>query len=151
MRHLIYPVPGVVSKAHGFAGLGTHPSLNLSGSIRFGPDIERIAPPEAGEFAEHEGAIDFWASNLVASEAQIPSMYEDVKYYLPNIALEGLRSDFCGIQLYMAPSGHGFQYFQVHTDRSYGNKTDGRVISLVGIEGPGLTSSSEMIAEEFIQ
>ena len=99
VRYLIYPLPEVGPKAHGFAGWRTHITLDLSGRIRFGPDIEWIAPPEAGEFAEDEGAIDFWASNLVASETQIPSMYEDVKSYLPNIALEGLRPYYCGIQL----------------------------------------------------
>ncbi len=137
VRHLIYPVPDVGPKAHGFAGLGTHLTLDLSGNIRFGPDIEWIAPPGEGEFTEDEGAVDFWASHLVASEAQI-SMYEDVRSYLPNITPEGLRPDYCGIRPKLAPLGHGFQDFQIRTDWSCGGKKGGRMISLLGIESPGL-------------
>jgi len=93
VSHLIYPVPDVGAKAHGFAGLGTHLTLEISGNIRFGPDIEWIAPPSEREFTEDESAVDFWASRLVASDARIPSMYEAVKSYLPNIVLEGLLPD----------------------------------------------------------
>ena len=154
VRHLIYPVPDVGPKAYGFSSLGTHLTLDLSGNIRFGPDIEWIAPPGEDEFTEDEDAIDFWTSHLVASEAKIPSMYEDVRSYLPNIAPEGLRPDYCGIRPKLAPSSHGFQDFQIRTDWSCGDRKDGRMISLLGIESPGLTSSlaiAEMVVEEFMQ
>jgi len=154
VRHLIYPVPDVGTKAHGFAGLGTHLTLDLSGNIRFGPDIEWITPPGEGEFTEDEGAVDFWASHLVASVAQIPSMYEDVKSYLPNIALEGLRPDYCGIRPKLASQGARFQDFQIYTEWVCRDRKGGRMISLLGIESPGLTSSmaiAEMVAEEFMQ
>ena len=154
VRHLIYPVPKVGTNVHGFAGLGTHLTLDLSGNIRFGPDIEWIAPPGEGEFTEDEAAVDFWASYLVASETNIPSMYEAIKSYLPNITPEGLRPDYCGIRPKLAPPGAGFQDFQIRTDWSCEAKKGGRMISLLGIESPGLTSSlaiAEMIAEEIMQ
>jgi 2-hydroxyglutarate dehydrogenase len=154
VRHLIYPVPDIGTKSHGFVGLGTHLTLDLSGTIRFGPDIEWIAPPGEGEFIEDESAVDFWGSHLVASDAQIPSMYEAVRSYLPNIALEGLRPDYCGIRPKLASPEAGFQDFQIRTDWSDGDRRGGRMISLLGIESPGLTSSlaiAEMIAEEFVQ
>ena len=53
-------IPSAVgTNAHGFAGLGTHLTLDLLGNIRFGPDIKWIAPPGEGEFTEDEGAVDF--------------------------------------------------------------------------------------------
>ena len=109
---------------------------------------------EENEFTEDEGAIDFWTSHLVASGAQVPSMHEDVRSYLPNIALEGLRPDYCGIRPKLASSGHGFQDFQIRTDWSCGSRKGGRMISLLGIESPGLTSSlaiAKMVVEESIQ
>ena len=154
VRHLIYPVPDVGTEGHGFTTLGTHLTLDLSGNIRFGPDIEWLAPPGEGEFTEDEGVVDFWASHLAASEERMPSMYEAVKSYLPNIALEGLRPDYCGIRPKLAPPGAGFQDFQLRTDWSGGYRRGGRMITLLGIESPGLTSSlaiAEMVAEEFIQ
>jgi 2-hydroxyglutarate dehydrogenase len=156
VRHLIYPVPDVGTKAHGFVGLGTHLTLDLLGNVRFGPDIEWIAPQGEGEgeFAEDEGALDFWASHLVASEARIPPMYEAVKAYLPNIVLEGLRPDYCGIRPKLAPPGAEFQDFQIRTDWSCEDRGGGKMISLLGIESPGLTGSlaaAEMVVEEFMQ
>jgi len=122
--HFIYPVPDVGTKTLGFAGLGTHLTLDLSGSIYSGPDIERIAPLGEGEFTEDEGAVDFWASHLIPSEAQIPFLYEDVRSYPPNVALEGLRPDYCGIRPKLASPGHGFQDFQIRTDWSCGGMKD---------------------------
>ena len=154
VRHLIYPVPEVGTNVHGFTGLGTHLTLDLSGNIRFGPDIEWITPPGEGEFTEDETAVDFWASYLVASETNIPSMYEAIKSYLPNITLVGLRPDYCGIRPKLAPPDAGFQDFQIRTDWSCGDKKGGRMISLLGIESPGLTSSlaiAEMVVEEIMQ
>ena len=141
VRHLRYPVPAVGTEAHGFASLGTHLTLDLSGHIRFGLDIEWIAPPGEGEFAEDESAVDFWISRLGASETQIPSVYDAVRSYLPNIAREGLRPDYCGIRPKLAPPGTGFQDFQIRTDWSCGDRRGWRMVSLLGIESPGLTSS----------
>ena len=114
--HLMYRVPDVDPKAHSFEGLGTHPTPTLSENARFEPDIDSIAPPGEGEFTEVEGAIDFWASHLAASEAQVPSLYEGVSSYHPNVALEGLRPDYCFIRPKVAPSGHEFQDFQICMD-----------------------------------
>ena len=57
VRHCIYPVPEVGPKAYGFAELGTHLTLDLSGNIRYGSDIEWIAP--TGRADSDEGAIGF--------------------------------------------------------------------------------------------
>jgi len=50
-RHLIYLVPdvGTKAKAHGFADWGRL-TLEFSGSIHLGPDIESIDPSGEGEF-----------------------------------------------------------------------------------------------------
>ena len=64
-------------------------------------------------------------------------MHEDVRSYLPNIALEGLGPDYCGIRPKPVPSTHGFHDFRVRMEWSCGDKKDGRMISLLGIESRG--------------
>jgi len=90
-RHLIYPVPEVGTKAHCFAGLGTHLALNLSGSIHFGRDIEWIAPPGGASPRKMRAPSTFGPHISYLRKHRYP-------FYLPNIALEGLRPDYCGIR-----------------------------------------------------
>ncbi|CAG7853799.1 SubName: Full=Uncharacterized protein {ECO:0000313/EMBL:CCA67777.1} [Serendipita indica DSM 11827] len=81
VKHLIYPVPNIGVNKHGFAGLGTHLTLDLGGNIKFGPDIEWIEPPKS---TSDEEAIDFWIDHLVASD-DTSSMFQSVRSYLPGI------------------------------------------------------------------
>jgi 2-hydroxyglutarate dehydrogenase len=154
VKHLIYPVPETGAKRHGFAGLGTHLTLDLGGNIKFGPDIEWIEPPSPeGSDANitsvtTEGVIDFWKEHLVASSKQIPSMYQSVRQYLPGIQEEGLQPDYVGIRPKLGPPNSGFQDFVIKKDFSGkyigGEMTErdgGLMITLLGIESPGLTSS----------
>ena len=154
VRHLIYPVPEVGPKAYGFSSLGTHLTLDLSGSIRFGPDIECIAPPGEDEFTEDEGAIDFRTSHLVAIGSTDTLYVRGYKVLSPKHRAGGIATDYCGIRPKLASSGHGFQDFQIRMDWSCGSRKGGRMISLLGIESPGLTSSlaiAKMVVEETIQ
>ncbi|PVF98593.1 FAD dependent oxidoreductase [Serendipita vermifera] len=154
VKHLIYPVPETGPKRHGFAGLGTHLTLDLGGNVKFGPDIEWIEPPlpsgadTTTASVTNEEAIDFWKEYLVASSKQIPSMYQSVRQYLPGIQQEGLQPDYVGIRPKLGPPNSGFQDFVIRKDFSgkyiggkMTEKDGGIMITLLGIESPGLTSS----------
>lgn len=45
IQHLIYPVPDTRKGTHAHTSLGTHLTLDLDGNIRFGPDTEWLSPP----------------------------------------------------------------------------------------------------------
>ncbi|KAG8788545.1 hypothetical protein FRC16_001383 [Serendipita sp. 398] len=149
VKHLIYPVPETGKNKHSFTSLGTHLTIDLGGNIKFGPDIEWIEPPAGegwkidGSLVYDERAMDYWMDHLIASSKQIPSMYQSVRSYLPGIKEEGLQPDYVGIRPKLRPPNTGFQDFVFRKDYAAGGdkKTGGPMISLLGIESPGLTSS----------
>ncbi len=170
IRHLIYPVPDTRNKGtHAHTSLGTHLTLDLDGNVRFGPDTEWISPPETT--ADTQQAVDFWKHALTVDEARIESMYASITEYLPNIDKAGLAPDYAGIRpKLIGPEHKAFMDFQLlwhnssdlraqrlwqrapglpspsascvsparqSVDRIHG----GAMLSLLGIESPGLTSS----------
>ncbi|KAJ3548820.1 hypothetical protein NMY22_g1123 [Coprinellus aureogranulatus] len=144
VKHLIYPCPETGPNAHAFQSLGTHLTLDLDGKIRFGPDIQWISAPDTLSSDPEEDA-DFWTKHLVPDENQLPTMHKAITSYLPGVTLEGLQPDYCGMRPKLVPPTGGFQDFVLRVD--YPNP-DGIVgdepspmISLLGIESPGLTSS----------
>ncbi|ESK93747.1 nad dehydrogenase [Moniliophthora roreri MCA 2997] len=136
IKHLIYPCPDTKAGV-GFASLGTHLTLDLNGKIRFGPDLEWISPPSETE----EENVDFWRHHLVPSDERIPEMHRAVTSYLPDVTLEGMSPDYVGIRPKLVGPGEGFQDFVI--------RRDGRMVTLLGIESPGLTSSMA-IAEHVV-
>jgi len=153
VSHLIYPCPETGGDTHGFHSLGTHLTLDLQGKVRFGPDIEWISPPADGD----ETDADFWESHLVPNEKTMRDMHQAVTRYLPGITLEGLQPDYVGIRPKLVPPQAGFQDFMFRSD--YSTQVLGRagragaMISLLGIESPGLTSSlaiAEYIVEDML-
>ncbi|KAN0064192.1 hypothetical protein ACQY0O_003359 [Thecaphora frezii] len=169
VQHLIYPVPDVRAGNHAHTSLGTHLTLDLDGNIRFGPDTEWISPPVPSSPAAlssetiNEEAIDFWTKGLTVNEARIESMYEAITQYLPNISKAGLAPDYAGIRpKLIGPNQKGFMdfIFLWHRSADLGSQHlwqyppmlqptgqphqsggGGAMISLLGIESPGLTSS----------
>lgn len=164
VKHLIYPVPETGSSAHGFASLGTHLTIDLGGNIKFGPDIEWIEPSRLAFKSPTDitttdpRAIDFWQEYLVASSEKIPSFFSSVRQYLPGIIENGLQPDYVGIRPKLGPPGSGFQDFILKKDfsgrfigGSMREDEGGPIISLLGIESPGLTSSlaiAELVDEQ---
>jgi L-2-hydroxyglutarate oxidase LhgO len=146
VNKLLYPVPpsGPKSKdAHGFQGLGTHLTLDLGGNIKFGPDVEWIEPPK-GVDEKDEETIDFWQAHHrpTESEEKLAAIHESVTEYLPGIKKEGLSIDYAGIRPKIGGPTAGFQDFQFRFDRSDGNGNTGApMVTLLGIESPGLTSA----------
>uniref|UniRef100_V5F1E2 L-2-hydroxyglutarate dehydrogenase, mitochondrial n=1 Tax=Kalmanozyma brasiliensis (strain GHG001) TaxID=1365824 RepID=V5F1E2_KALBG len=182
IQHLIYPCPDTRNKGtHAHTSLGTHLTLDLDGNIRFGPDTEWISPPTS-----EKDAVDFWKRALVVDDSRIETMYDSITEYLPNIDKAGLAPDYAGIRpKLIGPDTKAFMDFQFLWHNSTGlagqklwqrapglpapstsciskakesvDKAEGgAMISLLGIESPGLTSSlaigemvREMIAKHF--
>lgn len=111
--HLIYPVPVD-------GGLGTHVTLDMGGSMRFGPDVEWV------------NTIDY-----SINEKRKNSFIESIKHYFPDIAEEDISVAFSGIRPKTMPSGKENDFLiEDLAENGVPN-----LITLFGIESPGLTSS----------
>jgi L-2-hydroxyglutarate oxidase LhgO len=113
-HHLIYPVPGP-------SGLGIHATLDLGRRVRFGPDVEWI------------DRLDY--SVNVARE---PFFYEAVRRYWPTLADGALMPDYTGIRPKLHGPGEPQPDFRIESQADHGMP---RLVNLLGIESPGLTSS----------
>ena len=86
-------------------------------------------------------------------------MHESITEYLEGVSLDCLQPDYCGIRPKLVGPDGGFQDFVFRTDnsvnflRSSGEfpraQSGGQMITLLGIESPGLTSSLA-IAEKVV-
>ena len=149
IKHLVYPADDAsAAKGASFHSLGTHLTLDMEGNVRFGPDIDWLSAPDGAVRDE-----DVWEAHLSTDEDRARSMYAAVSRYLPGVTPEGFRTDYVGIRPKLASPGAPFQDFVIRTD--YANKRDGEapMISLLGIESPGLTASlalAEMVVEDML-
>jgi L-2-hydroxyglutarate oxidase LhgO len=117
---LVYPAP-----MSGHGGLGTHLTLDMGGRVRFGPDVEWIDDP----------------NDLKPSPGRLQQALPEIKAYLPDIDVDAIALDYCGIRPKLHPggantSGKGFQDFVIQEEEGFPG-----FINLLGIESPGLTSS----------
>ena len=117
LGRLIYPVPQQ-------AGLGIHVTLDLSGHIRFGPDVEYV------------GEIDFDSFKVDPAKARV--FAEAASRYLPGVVEESLMPDYAGIRPKLAGPGEGFRDFVIEEASAHGAPG---FIACVGIESPGLTAA----------
>ncbi|HTE40462.1 MAG TPA: NAD(P)/FAD-dependent oxidoreductase [Steroidobacteraceae bacterium] len=123
-RHLMYPMPNE-------AGLGVHATLDLDGTIRFGPDVEWI-----------DSSDDY----QVDAARALP-FYEAIREYWPGLVDGALQPAYAGIRPKLVGPGSTAADFIVESSRDHGIAG---LISLLGIESPGLTSSLA-IAEHVVQ
>jgi len=150
IQHLVYPVEEAsAAKGNAFHSLGTHLTLDMAGNVRFGPDLDWLSAPDSAERDE-----EIWEPHLAADEERARSMYPAISRYLPGVKLEGFQPDYVGIRPKLAPPGASFQDFVVRTDYA-ADESHRRapMISLLGIESPGLTASlalAEMVAEDML-
>ena len=119
---LIYPAP-----TSGAAGLGTHLTIDMSGQIRFGPDVEWVDDP----------------NDLSVNEERLPAALDQIQTYMPGIRREKVQLDYSGIRPKLGKGsavargkGDGFSDFVVRKEDGFEG-----FINLLGIESPGLTSS----------
>ncbi len=111
---LVYPVPVAGS-------LGLHVALDLSGQMRFGPDIAWI------------DRIDY-----TYDETRIPKFYESIRRYYPDLKDGVLQPGYTGIRPKLHAAGTPTPDFVIQGPHDHGIAG---LINLYGIESPGLTSS----------
>jgi len=157
-KHLLYPCPGTGRTHHAFQSLGTHLTIDMHGKIRFGPDLDWLNP----ELGEEQNA-DFWQKHLMPDESRIQLMHQAVTEFLPGVEVEGFQPDYCGIRPKLVGPEGGFQdfvfrkdypsHFTSSTKNSIDTKQRAPMISLLGIESPGLTSSlaiAELVVDDML-
>jgi L-2-hydroxyglutarate oxidase LhgO len=111
---LIYPVPVE-------GGLGVHLTLDLSGSARFGPDVEWI------------GRVDY-----TVDPGRGAAFYEAIRRYWPDLADGALQPAYAGVRPKLSGPGQAAADFMIQGPADHGA---GRIVNLFGIESPGLTAS----------
>jgi len=122
VSRLIYPVPGHVS-------LGLHAVVGLEGRLRFGPDVEYL-PDRRADYAVNEATRERFG--------------EAARRLVPAITDDDLTPDMSGIRAKLQGPGQPFRDFVIAEESARGLP---RLVNLVGIDSPGLTSSLA-IAEE---
>lgn len=111
---LVYPLPDE-------AGLGVHATMDLTGRIRFGPDVEWVSKLDYEVLTERAAAFypvirSFWPS---LKDGALQPAYAGIR---PKISGPSeLAADFC----LSGPSSHGVR----------------GLVNLFGIESPGLTAA----------
>lgn len=111
---LVYPLPVLGSS-------GLHALCDLSGRVRFGPDVEWVDKIDYG-----------------VDPARAPLFEEAVRRYWPALPKDSLQPDYCGIRPKIARASPHDTDFLIQTAREHGIRN---LINLYGIESPGLTSS----------
>ncbi|MDB5557966.1 MAG: FAD-dependent oxidoreductase, partial [Enterovirga sp.] len=117
---LIYPAPVD-------GGLGTHLTLDLAGRMRFGPDVE-------------------WTDTLdyEVDPARAESFYASIRRYWPGLPDGALVPDYAGIRPKLTGPGEKPADFMIEGPEAHGLP---RLVSLFGIESPGLTSALSIATE----
>jgi L-2-hydroxyglutarate oxidase LhgO len=122
VSRLVYPVPTPVS-------LGVHVVLGLDGRLRFGPDADYL-PDRRPDYA--------------VDEAKRPAFAAAARRFLPALIEEDLSPDIAGIRPKLQGPGDPARDFVIAEEGARGRPG---LVSLVGIDSPGLTSALA-IAEE---
>jgi L-2-hydroxyglutarate oxidase LhgO len=113
-QHLVYPVP--VSGA-----LGIHATLDLSGAVRFGPDIAWV---DVHDYDLPEGLPEKFSAAIQS--------------YWPSVCDRTLRPSYCGIRPKIHGPNSGFADFMIQTEADHGLVG---LVNFFGVESPGLTAS----------
>ena len=118
-KTLLYPAP-----VPGHGGLGTHLTLDISGRVRFGPDVEWVDDP----------------TDLSVNDNRLEEAISMIQDYLPGINRKAINLDYCGIRPKLGrtsgTAGPKFADFYIKEEQGFPG-----FINLLGIESPGLTSS----------
>src|SRR5271167_2121059 len=110
-------------------GLGVHVAVDLAGRMRFGPDVEWI---------DHE--------SYTVDPSRAETFYQRIRAYWPGLPDGSLVPDYCGIRPKLSGPGEKPVDFVIAGEADHGLS---RLVSLFGIESPGLTASLSL-AEEVV-
>lgn len=113
-RRLIYPMPEP-------GGLGIHATLDLSGRVRFGPDVEWV---------EHE-------KDLQVNATRTANFVASIRRYWPCLPDHALQPDYAGMRPKLHGPGKTMPDFWIEGPQQHGVAG---VVNLLGIESPGLTA-----------
>jgi L-2-hydroxyglutarate oxidase LhgO len=113
-RHLVYPIANA-------AGLGTHVTLDLQGSARFGPDVQWVDQIDYGFEPERKSAFA-----------------HAIRLYYPGLAEERLQPAYTGIRPKIS---HAHQPAADFCIRGPADHAGAPYVALYGMESPGLTAS----------
>ena len=83
-KYLLYPAP-----VPGFGGLGTHLTLDMTGRVRFGPDVEWMDDP----------------TDLKPNFKRMDDAIAMILSYMPSVNREAIDLDYCGIRPKLGKSG----------------------------------------------
>jgi L-2-hydroxyglutarate oxidase LhgO len=119
---LIYPVPVD-------GGLGIHVTIDLTGRMRFGPDVEWI---------------DRESYDVDPGRAEL--FYARIRSYWPAVRQDALVPDYSGIRPKLTGPGEKGADFMIE---GRGAHALARLVHLFGIESPGLTTALSL-AEEVV-
>lgn len=123
-KRLVYPMPVK-------GGLGVHATLDMAGTVRFGPDVQPCD-----------------VENYVPDETRLTAFREAIATYYPGIADRKLTPDYVGIRPQITLPGE-FGDFLISTPQQHGIEG---LINMFGIESPGLTSAlaiARYVAKQF--
>ena len=112
-QRLVYPLPTD-------GGLGIHLTFDLSGAARFGPNTERVVEPA-----------------FAVAESDVAAFVDAITQYWPHCDPRKLRPDYSGVRPKII-SGETVLDDYVFLGRE--NDAKSPVLTLLGIDSPGLTS-----------
>ena len=115
---LIYPMPDE-------AGLGVHVTLDLGGQMRFGPDVQWIAPSARG------------AEDYRIDPARAAPCAAAIRRYWPALPDDALQPAYAGIRPKLSGPGQPAADFLIQGTAAHGVPG---LVNLLGIESPGLTA-----------
>lgn len=116
-NHLIYPVP-----KQDFHGLGIHITKELNGELKLGPDTEYL------DNRIQDYSVD---DNLKVK------FFHAASQYINGLTIEDISPDQSGIRPKLQIQSGSARDFIINEE---GNKGLPRMVNLIGIESPGLTS-----------
>ncbi len=112
--HLVYPLPVD-------GGLGVHATIDMSGGVRFGPDVEWI------DEIDYQFNVD-----------RRKQFAESIRRYFPGVEGDRLMPSYTGIRPKLSASGMPAVDFAIDGVAQHGVP---ELVNLFGIESPGLTAS----------
>ncbi len=123
-NHLIYPTP-----QKKLAGLGIHLTIDMSGSLKLGPDVQFL----------NNRTLDYSVPDYLQEK-----FYNAGASYIKGLEFEDLSPDQAGIRPKLQTEGGDFRDFIIQEESGKGLAG---LVNLIGIESPGLTSSLEIANE----